>query len=84
MRSPTLQETGNPRETGMAGWRDGSPYARPVAATRYHVLLRGVGTELVAGCGTRGPFSADQAITAADVPDSLRCEREGCGQRWPT
>jgi hypothetical protein len=79
-----LKETADPRETGLAGWRDASFYAKPGAATRYHVLLRGVGqTDLVAGCGTRGPFFDSGAIQARDVPEVLRCEREGCGQRWP-
>lgn len=79
------------RETGTAALRDPATVRNDVAGVRYHVLVRDIGRSdgVVAACGAGArvrngnALLLDEQVYLAEVPDELRCQRDGCGQRWP-
>lgn len=62
-----------------AGMRDASWYAHPGAAARYHVWR-----DHHPACTPRAFLAEYTRIPAPDVPDALRCRRNGCRGRWPS
>lgn len=63
----------------MAAWRDASFWNNPGHASRYHVMIDGMGA-----CDSRTMLLiSEKAVPAETVAATMRCQRPGCKRRWP-
>ena len=68
----------------LAAWRDASWWPKPGVAKRYHIIAESgwAACNQKTGmlCDLPGPGGPGPA---ARIPSQLRCQRNGCRQRWP-
>lgn len=72
-----------------AAMRDASWWSNPGRATRYHIIDTRKGSvgsyvaDVMARCGTPMIVNDYTLTRLTEVPQALRCKKNGCKQGWP-